>query len=101
MALFWIFQLIFFGLTGLLNILDPTPYYLTQIATFSDLQKASLYVFIAQLFVAVGQVFFRARTKRNEAHEAHEADSYEAYEADYETYKKDSICGSATPIGRI
>lgn len=72
MALFWIFQLIFFGLTGLLNILDPTPYYLTQIATFSDLQKASLYVFIAQLFVAVGQVFFRARTKRNEAHEAHE-----------------------------
>jgi hypothetical protein len=40
MALFWMFQLIFFGLTGLLNILDPVPYYLTQIATFSDLQKA-------------------------------------------------------------
>jgi hypothetical protein len=58
MALFWIFQLIFFGLTGLLNILDPTPYYLTQIATFSDLQKASLYNFIAQIFIAIAQVFF-------------------------------------------
>ena len=69
MALFWMFQLIFFGLTGLLNILDPTPYYLTQIATFSDLQKASLYIFIAQIFVAVGQVFFTARPKMNGAHE--------------------------------
>ena len=69
MALFWIFQLIFFGLTGLLNILDPTPYYLTQIATFSDLHKASLYVFIAQIFVAVGQVFFTVRTKKVRAHE--------------------------------
>jgi hypothetical protein len=57
-ALFWMFQLMFFGLTGLLNILDPTPYYLTQIATFSDLQKASLLTFFAQILVAVGQVVF-------------------------------------------
>jgi hypothetical protein len=61
MALFWTFQLIFFGLTGLLNILDPVPYYLTQIATFSDLQKASLYTLIAQIFVAAAQVFFTVK----------------------------------------
>jgi hypothetical protein len=69
MALFWTFQLIFFGLTGLLNILDPAPYYLTQITTFSDLQKASLFTFIAQIFVAVAQVVFVFKQKREKAHE--------------------------------
>jgi hypothetical protein len=68
MALFWMFQLMFFGLTGLLNILDPVPYYLTQIATFSDLQKASLLTFIAQIFVAVTQVVFTFKRKRDGAH---------------------------------
>ena len=69
MALFWIFQLVFFGLTGLLNVLDPNPYYLTQLATFSDLQKASLYILIAQIFVAFAQVFFTTTEKSIEAQE--------------------------------
>lgn len=63
MALFWIFQLIFFGLTGLLNILDPDPYYLTQIARFSDLQKASLYTIFGQIFVAGAQLYFIAKKR--------------------------------------
>jgi len=63
MALFWTFQLIFFGLTGLLNILDPDPYYLTQIATFSDLQKASLYTLVGQIFVAGAQLYFTLKRK--------------------------------------
>jgi hypothetical protein len=69
MALFWMFQLIFFGLAGLLNILDPVPYYLTQIATFSDLQKASLFTLVAQIFVAAAQVVFTFKQKRDENHE--------------------------------
>jgi nitrate reductase NapE component len=69
MALFWMFQLIFFGLTGLLNILDPVPYYLTQIATFSDLQKASLFTLVAHIFVAAAQVVFTFKRKRDENHE--------------------------------
>ena len=68
-ALFWMFQLMFFGLTGLLNILDPTPYYLTQIATFSDLHKASLLTFVAQIFVAVAQLVFTFKRNRDEVHE--------------------------------
>ena len=68
-ALFWLFQLMFFGLTGLLNILDPTPYYLTQIATFSDLHKASLLTFVAQIFVAVAQLVFTFKRNRDEVHE--------------------------------
>jgi len=68
-ALFWMFQLIFFGLTGMLNILDPTPYYLTQIATFSDLHKASVLTFVAQIFVAVAQLVFTFKRNRDEAHE--------------------------------
>lgn len=69
MALFWIFQLIFFGLTGLLNILDPDPYYLTQIASFSDLQKASLYTLLGQIFVAGAQLYFIAKKKSSDANE--------------------------------
>lgn len=69
MALFWIFQLIFFGLTGLLNILDPDPYYLTQIASFSDLQKASLYTLFGQIFVAGAQLYFIAKKKSNDSNE--------------------------------
>lgn len=69
MALFWIFQLIFFGLTGLLNILDPDPYYLTQIASFSDLQKASLYTLFGQIFVAGAQLYFIAKKKSSGANE--------------------------------
>lgn len=69
MALFWTFQLIFFGLTGLLDILDPNPYYLTQNATFSDLQKASLFTLIAQIFVATAQVFFTIKEKSKKANE--------------------------------
>lgn len=69
MALFWIFQLIFFGLTGLLSILDPDPYYLTQIASFSDLQKASLYTLFGQIFVAGAQLNFIAKKKSSDANE--------------------------------
>lgn len=58
LALFWMFQLVFFGLTGLLSILDPAPYYLTGIASESDLQKASIYTLIAQIISAHAQVWF-------------------------------------------
>lgn len=58
LALFWMFQLVFFGLTGLLDILDPAPYYLTGIASESDLQKASICTLIAQVFSALAQVWF-------------------------------------------
>lgn len=71
MALFWIFQLIFFGLTGLLNILDPDPYYLTQIASFSDLQKAAQYTLVGQIFVAGAQLYFIAKNKSNDSDELH------------------------------
>ncbi len=66
MAFFWIFQLIFFGLTGLLNMMDPNPYYLTQIATFSDLQKASLYTLVGQIFVAGSQLYFTTKKRDND-----------------------------------
>jgi len=71
MALFWIFQLIFFGLTGLLNILDPAPYYLTQIATFSDLQKASLFTLVGQTFVAGAQLYFLVKKRGDEPSKLH------------------------------
>jgi len=58
LALFWMFQLVFFGLTGLLDILDPAPYYLTGIASESDLQKASIYTLTGQVFSALAQVWF-------------------------------------------
>jgi|688.fasta_scaffold90981_2 hypothetical protein len=69
MALFWTFQLFFFGLTGLLNILDPAPLYLTQIATFSDLQKASLYTLVGQIFVAGSQLYFTLKKEDSDFNE--------------------------------
>jgi len=58
-------------LTGLLNVLDPYPYYLTQIASFSDLQKAAEYTFVGQIFVASAQVYFMNKNKSNDTDELH------------------------------
>lgn len=56
MAFFWVFQYVFFGIGGLLSLIDPFPYYLTKTSNISFLFKASEIVFVAQISVCFGQL---------------------------------------------
>ncbi len=57
MSLFWIFHLIFFGLTGFLSLVDSNPYYLTDIARQNGFLKSSIFILIAELAAGLGQLF--------------------------------------------
>ena len=69
MAFFWMFQYLFFGICGLLSSIDPFPYYLTQASSRQELGNASKIIFIANLVVALSQIFFVKRYASNEAKE--------------------------------
>jgi hypothetical protein len=57
MAFFWMFQFLFFGISGLLSVIDPFPYYLTQASSAQELRNASKIIFIANLIVALSQIY--------------------------------------------
>jgi hypothetical protein len=57
MAFFWIFQLVFFGIGGLVGQMDPFPYYLTQTSSPKTLLSASQLILLAQIAVCAAQIF--------------------------------------------
>jgi hypothetical protein len=64
MALFWIFQFIFFGIGGLMTQLDPFPYYLSQTSSIYYLSKAAQITLVAQIAVGIAQIFVISRNRK-------------------------------------
>ena len=57
MAFLWVFQLVFFGIGGLLTQIDPFPYYLGQLSDKDFFMMASEMIFIAQIAIILGQIY--------------------------------------------
>ena len=61
MTLFWIFHLIFFGFTGFLSLIDPSPYYLTEIAAQNGFLKSTVLILIAEITAGIAQIWAMTR----------------------------------------
>lgn len=63
LALFWLFQLLFFGIVGLLSTIDPFPHYLYITAGQSSLKSAASYSLMAEIVCGAAQLVANARFK--------------------------------------
>lgn len=66
LALFWLFNLIFFGLAQYSYICDPNPYFLSRIAPAKYVFQASMIILIGLIVSALAQIFYLQRMNQNE-----------------------------------